>query len=724
MQSKLNYYNQDQNILTRLFTAEYSHWFNIVLPGLQTLNTIIPLGGTSNHFKTSILKDLQGWDPFNVTEDCDLGTRLFKMGYKTSVIDSETLEEANSNVNSWLKQRSRWIKGYIQTYLVHMREPLNFIRTYKHHALLFQLIVGMRMVFILINPVLWLMTTLYFTMYPVFGVFIESLYPWYIFYPAVFCLIFANFTYFYSYMVASAKKDKWELIQYIFLIPFYWLLTSVSAIKAFYQLLTIPYYWEKTKHGLHLGKEKVADFLPVPDSVIKPSYVFIKTGHLKDLFKKYLIFLRSGIYLEVSLEFLKKTPRSINLISGLVSFKVNIISFIKLLLRSKISKPHYGKENILIFNWRDIKHKWQGGAEVYVQEIAERWVKKGYGVTIFSSNDGESKYDENINGVSVIRRGGFMTLYLWAMVYYLFKYKKYFDFIVDCENGIPFFTPIYCSKPKILLIHHVHQQIFRENLPLPFAWLAMFLESKAMKYVYRNIKVVTVSESSKVDIVRLGLSDYQSIDIVNPGINIRSFAKMKKYEQPTFLYLGRLMPYKNVDILIKAFKEVLIQIGNAKLIIAGIGPSFDDLKILTKKLGLEKYIDFRGYVTDDERKRLLGKSWVMVQPSSFEGWGITVTEANASGTPVIASNTAGLKDSVIDGQTGLLVEAGSVGELVRIMVALTEMDGFRERISANAYEFAKKYSWSGSSNNFLYIMTKLFDKKDVVGLPSYGYTES
>ena len=141
LQSKLNYYNPNQNFLTRLFTAEYSLWFDIILPGLQSISTIIPLGGTSNHFKTNLLTKLNGWDPFNVTEDCDLGVRLFKKGYKTAIIDSTTYEEANSKVKGWIRQRSRWIKGYIQTYLVHTRDPIGFIRNHGIHALIFHLII-------------------------------------------------------------------------------------------------------------------------------------------------------------------------------------------------------------------------------------------------------------------------------------------------------------------------------------------------------------------------------------------------------------------------------------------------------------------------------------------------------------------------------------------------------------------------------------------------------
>jgi len=128
VQAKLNFYNPEQNILTRWFTAEYSLWFDVVLPGLQRLGTPLPLGGTSNHFRTDVLRMVGGWDPFNVTEDCDLGLRLGQYGLRTVVMDSTTYEEANSQLKNWMRQRSRWIKGYMQTYFVHMRSPWKYLR--------------------------------------------------------------------------------------------------------------------------------------------------------------------------------------------------------------------------------------------------------------------------------------------------------------------------------------------------------------------------------------------------------------------------------------------------------------------------------------------------------------------------------------------------------------------------------------------------------------------
>ena len=256
LQSKLNYYNKDQNLLTRLFTAEYSLWFDLVLPGLQLLNTNIPLGGTSNHFKTRVLRYLDGWDPFNVTEDCDLGVRLFRAGFSTAIIDSTTYEEANSRVKNWLKQRSRWIKGYLQTYFVHNRNFIEFIRTRGLHAFLFQLVIGARMIFMMVNPLLWLITISYFAFRASLGPTIESFYPIPVFYLALIPMVFGNFIYLFNYMIACAKRGHWELIKYVFFIPFYWALASAASFIALYQLIVKPHYWEKTKHGLHLIKPK------------------------------------------------------------------------------------------------------------------------------------------------------------------------------------------------------------------------------------------------------------------------------------------------------------------------------------------------------------------------------------------------------------------------------------------------------------------------------------
>lgn len=257
IQAKLSFYNPHQNILTRMFTAEYSLWFDLVLTGLQSIDAPIPLGGTSNHFRTADLHMLKGWDAFNVTEDCDLGVRLAKHGYLTAMMDSYTLEEANSDLRNWFEQRTRWIKGYMQTYLVHMRTPRAFSYTLrKPHLFTFQLVVGGKVFSMLLNPLMWFATISYFLFRTTFGVFVESFYPPIILYMAFFSLILGNFLYAYYYMIGCFKRGYYELIKFVFLVPFYWLAMSAAAWVAVYRLIKNPHHWSKTKHGLHLTSER------------------------------------------------------------------------------------------------------------------------------------------------------------------------------------------------------------------------------------------------------------------------------------------------------------------------------------------------------------------------------------------------------------------------------------------------------------------------------------
>lgn len=258
IQAKLNFYNPHQNILTRVFTGEYSLWFDLILPGLQSLSAPIPLGGTSNHFRTKDLQKLQGWDPFNVTEDCDLGIRLTKMGSHTAIVNSNTMEEANSSFINWFPQRIRWIKGYIQTYLVHMRSPKHFIKgAGLGNFLIFQITVGGKILSMFINPFMWITTAIYFIFRPIAGNLIESFFLTPIFYMAVLSLIFGNFLYLYNYMIGCIKKGHFDLVKYSYLVPVYWIAMSIAAWIALFKIIHKPHYWAKTPHGLHLNNKKV-----------------------------------------------------------------------------------------------------------------------------------------------------------------------------------------------------------------------------------------------------------------------------------------------------------------------------------------------------------------------------------------------------------------------------------------------------------------------------------
>ncbi len=248
LQAKLSYHNAEQNLLTRWFTAEYALWFGQFLPGLIKLGAPVPLGGTSNHFRRETLVRVGGWDPFNVTEDADLGVRLHRLGFRTGVLESITLEEANSDFVNWTKQRSRWYKGYLQTWLVHMRHPLMLRRQLGLKGFVgFNLFVGGTPFLALLNPVFWALTAIWFLAKPPI---ILALFPTWLYYASLLSFTLGNFTFLYTAVVGARAAGRPSLALAALLSPAYWVMMSIAAIKACIQLLVAPSFWEKTTHGL------------------------------------------------------------------------------------------------------------------------------------------------------------------------------------------------------------------------------------------------------------------------------------------------------------------------------------------------------------------------------------------------------------------------------------------------------------------------------------------
>ncbi|MGK2909195.1 MAG: glycosyltransferase family 2 protein [Sphingobium sp.] len=248
IQCRLNFYNADENWLTRLFTLDYSMWFDLMLPGLERLGVPIPLGGTSNHFKTSVLRELHAWDPYNVTEDADLGIRLTQKGYRVGLVNSTTYEEANVSQSNWIRQRSRWIKGYMQTFLVHTRRPIQLARTIGPLGTAgFVFFVGGTMLSGLLNPIFWGMF--------LFWVFAQTagmdiIFPPVLLFICVFNLLVGNGLFTYLLMLAPFRRRMVKLAPFSLTAMWYWALMSLAAWKGLVQLITKPFYWEKTQHGL------------------------------------------------------------------------------------------------------------------------------------------------------------------------------------------------------------------------------------------------------------------------------------------------------------------------------------------------------------------------------------------------------------------------------------------------------------------------------------------
>jgi cellulose synthase/poly-beta-1,6-N-acetylglucosamine synthase-like glycosyltransferase len=252
-QAALNYFNTDENFITSLFTLEYSYWFDYLLPGLDRLNLPIPLGGTSNHFRVDYLKKLGAWDPFNVTEDADLGIRACAHSLKVGIINSTTYEEANSRYVNWIRQRSRWIKGYMQTALVYNRHPIKMLKMVGlKNWLAFQLFVGGTPLIFLINPFVW---TIFLYWVATQTKLFDPFFPPILTYIALYNLLIGNFFGIYLNMIAVFRRKLYRLLPYALLNPFYWLFFhSIAAYKALFQLFIRPFYWEKTKHGIGVTK--------------------------------------------------------------------------------------------------------------------------------------------------------------------------------------------------------------------------------------------------------------------------------------------------------------------------------------------------------------------------------------------------------------------------------------------------------------------------------------
>jgi cellulose synthase/poly-beta-1,6-N-acetylglucosamine synthase-like glycosyltransferase len=248
LQARLHYHNVGENLITRCFGAEYLSWFAGMLPALTAMGGPVPLGGTSMHVRRDALQAVGAWDPYNVTEDADLGVRLQRLGYRTGVLDSVTLEEANSDLVNWVKQRSRWYKGYLQTWLVHLRHPVRLWRELGTPAFVgFNIVVGATPLLAALNPVFWLLSFLWILGRP--GI-VQELFPAWLYYPALASLVGGNCLAVYRTMVGVRSSGRLDLLAAALCSPLYWAMMSIAAIRAMVQLVVDPSHWEKTVHGL------------------------------------------------------------------------------------------------------------------------------------------------------------------------------------------------------------------------------------------------------------------------------------------------------------------------------------------------------------------------------------------------------------------------------------------------------------------------------------------
>ncbi len=362
---------------------------------------------------------------------------------------------------------------------------------------------------------------------------------------------------------------------------------------------------------------------------------------------------------------------------------------------------------ILVFNWQDLTNPLAGGAEVHLHEVFERLAARGHEVTLFCHHFEGAPREEVRNGMRIIRQGGRSLFNFHVPLAYFRRFRKErFDIVVDDVNKIPFYTPLFVREPVQGVTHHLFgKSIFLETI-FPFA-AYVYLAERLIKPVYRRVHFIIGSPSTYKEYLDWGFSK-DHVTVVNYCVNkdIYYSDSSNIYDINRIGYFGRLKKYKSVDHLLMAMNRIRDEYPLLHLDIIGDGDDKPRLEELTLQLGLTERVTFHGFIDESEKAPMLQKMNFVVNTSSKEGWGLTVVEANACGAPVVAANVPGLRDSVVDGETGLLYEFGNVDDLIAKIRMFLDSGDRRNAFRENALAWAAKFDWEIAADETLEIMRR------------------
>jgi glycosyltransferase involved in cell wall biosynthesis len=355
---------------------------------------------------------------------------------------------------------------------------------------------------------------------------------------------------------------------------------------------------------------------------------------------------------------------------------------------------------LLVLNWQDRLNPQAGGAEAHLHEVFGRLASRGHSITLVASGWPGASPRDSLDGLDVHRVGSRYTFSLAAPRYYRRRLAAQpFDAIVEDLNKVPLFTPLWTRHRLLLLVHHLFGRTAFEEASWPVAAATWLLETPLAK-LYRGVAVEAVSESTAQDLVTRGFRR-GAIRVIPNGVDVEFYSPdpaTGRFPEPTLLYLGRLKRYKRVDLILGALAALRSRGSPARLLIGGKGDAEPALRALTRELNLADAVEFRGFVSEEEKRLLFRRAWVHVLTSPNEGWGITNLEAAACGTPTVASDSPGLRDSVVHGQTGFLVPHGDVAALARQIETLLADRELRDRLGFQARAFAERFTWERAAS--------------------------
>jgi glycosyltransferase involved in cell wall biosynthesis len=365
---------------------------------------------------------------------------------------------------------------------------------------------------------------------------------------------------------------------------------------------------------------------------------------------------------------------------------------------------------ILIVNWQDIQNPQGGGAEVHLHEVAKRLVQWGMTCIVYTSHFPGAKVEEEIDGVQIYRvgkRSTFNFTVWWHAKKWIAKHNP--DLVLDDTNKIPFFLSWQTRKPVLVRVHHLFQKVIFKQVAWPLAFYVYVLECIGLMS-WKKSHVLTVSNSTQLELEKWGI---QHISLAHNGIDLKKYVPdSTKKKEETVLYIGRLVRYKGVEQVILAFAHIAREQPHLELKIVGTGDEQRYLESLAQSEGIQDRIRFLGFVSEEKKVELLQEATLLVNASLKEGWGLTTIEANACGTVVVASDVPGLRDSVQDGVTGLLVPSGNKHLFAEKMKRILTDVPYRMQMEQKALEWSQNFTWEKTAQETQHCIQNILQEAD------------
>lgn len=357
-----------------------------------------------------------------------------------------------------------------------------------------------------------------------------------------------------------------------------------------------------------------------------------------------------------------------------------------------------GLRRIHMLAWRDLDDVEAGGSEVHAAEVARLWAEAGIEVVMRTSFAQGHPSHAHRDGYQVVRKAGRYLVFPRASASEATKRYGERDGLVEIWNGMPFFSPLWARGPRVVFLHHVHADMWKMVLPPNLAKMGDTLESKIAPLIYRRSRMITLSPSSKQEMLEIGFRD-ELVEVIPPGVDRRYTPGGTRSSTPLVVGVGRLVPVKRHDRLIRAVVAARRSAPGLHLLLVGTGPDRIDLEALVHELDASAYVSFAGRVSDEELVNIYRSAWAVASTSVREGWGMTLTEAAACGTPSVATRIPGHVDAIADGQSGLL--ADDEDQIASHLVRIATDSGLRDRLRTGALAHAAQFTWTTTATRIL-----------------------